>query len=126
MKRIATLFFVTLFIIACSKDNDDVVNVELEGQWELTDVTCFCFFGENPNFEAHKIRFEGSRLEVTNTGEYEFLTDAAGTYSVDGNLITFSNSAQYRYAINDNLLTLTFVDDPLISDDEIVLEYIRD
>ena len=125
MKRIATILLMTLLLVSCSKDNDDVINVELEGKWVLTDVSCFCGFGEDPDFSGHKITFEGSNLMVENTGEFDFLTNAAGGYTVDGNLITLSNGAQYTYVIEGTSLRLTFVDDPGIADDEVLMVYVR-
>ncbi len=126
MKRITTLLLTVLFIVSCSKDNDDVINVELEGQWELSDALCFCFFGDDPDFSTHKISFEGSTLVVTNSGEFEFLNTAEGAYQVSGNLITLSNDSQYRYTMDGNVLTLTFVDKLEIADDELTLLYIRE
>lgn len=126
MKPITTLLLAALFMVSCSKDNDDVINVELEGQWELSDAICFCFFGENPDFSTHKISFEGSTLAITNSGEYEFLTNAEGSYEVSGNLITLSNGNQYRYSMDGDTLTLTFVDKQEIADDELTLLYIRE
>ena len=125
MKRIATILLMTILLVSCSKDNDDVINVELEGKWVLTDVSCFCAFGENPDFSGHKINFEGSSLGVENTGEFEFLTGASGNYTVEGNLITLKNGAQYTYIIEGTSLRLTYVDNPEIADDEVLMVYIR-
>ncbi|NHF58550.1 copper resistance protein NlpE [Flavobacteriaceae bacterium TP-CH-4] len=127
MKRITTLLLAVLLMASCSKGSDDIVNVELEGKWELTNAFCFCFFDPDTDFSVHGISFEGSMLTVTNSEELRFL-GASGTYSyaADGNLITLENGNQYRYVIEDNVLRLTYVDNPDIADDELVLEYIRD
>ncbi len=125
MKRITTILLLLLFMASCTKDNDDVINVELEGKWVLNDVSCYCAFGENPDFSAHKITFEGSDLMVENTGEFEFLNNAAGSYTVDGNLITLKNGSQYSYVIEGTTLKLTYVDNPGIADDEVLLVYVR-
>lgn len=123
-KITAILLFALLFA-SCSKDNDDIINVELEGKWELVDVLCYCGFGENPDFSGHKITFEGSSLAVENTGEFKFLNDAAGKYTVNGNLITMKNGDQYTYIIEGITLKLTFVYNPEMFDDEVLLIYIR-
>ena len=115
----------TLLLISCTKDFDDVIHVELEGKWVLTDVSCYCGFGENPDFSGHKITFKGSNLNIENLGEFEFLSDAAGIYTVDGNRITFKNGAQYTYVIQGTTLKLTYVDEPNIADDEVLLVYVR-
>lgn len=125
MKRIAALLVLLIFIASCTKDNDDVINTELEGKWTLTNVSCFCGFGENPDFSTHKITFEGSNLNVENSGENQFLSNAAGSYTVDGNVITLKSGAQYTYVIKADTLELTFVDNPQIADDEIFLEYLK-
>jgi len=125
MKRITAILLLILFLASCTKDNDDVINVELEGKWVLTDVSCFCGFGENPDFSGHKITFEGSSLIVENTGEFEFLSNVSGSYTVEGNLITLKNGAQYTYVIEGTSLRLTFVDDPGIADDEVLMVYVK-
>ena len=53
----------------------------LEGKWILTNVSCFCVFGENPDFNGHKLTFENNVLMVENTGEFKFLTNAAGDFT---------------------------------------------
>lgn len=128
MKRILVLVVLTILLSSCSIDNDDDdgIRTELEGKWTLTNVSCFCGFGDNPDFSGHKLIFEGNDLEVENTGEFKFLTDAAGTYTTLGNVITLKNGRQYTYAVKTNVLELTFVDNPQIADDEIFLAYIRD
>jgi len=125
MKRIAAILVLFVVIASCTKDNDDVINTELEGKWTLTNVSCFCGFGQNPDFSSHKIIFEGSTLNVENSGENQFLTNAAGSYTVAGNLITLKNGAQYTYVIKGDTLELTFVDNPQIADDEIFFQYIK-
>ncbi|MBM1105607.1 hypothetical protein JQC67_05575 [Aurantibacter crassamenti] len=123
MKRVAAIFVLFIALNSCTKDNDDVVHTELEGSWVLANASCFCAFGENPDFSTHEINFKGSVLIVQNSGEFQFLKDTAGSYSVDGNVITLKNGAQYKYVIKDKTLELTFVDNPDIADDELLLTY---
>ncbi|MGB5555761.1 MAG: hypothetical protein WBM83_13980 [Flavobacteriaceae bacterium] len=123
MKRITTILLLFIFMISCSKDADDVINVELEGKWTLAEVYCYCGFTDNTDFSTNKITFAGSILSVENSGEYQFLSNAAGNYTVDGNLITFKSGQQYSYVVNGTLLELTFVDDPGIADDELLLVF---
>jgi hypothetical protein len=126
MKRILVLVVLTVLLSSCSNDNDDGISTELEGKWTLTNVSCFCGFGDNPDFSGHKLIFEGNDLEVENTGEFQFLTNATGSYSVEGNTITLTNGQQYTYVVKPGVLELTFVDEPGIADDEIFLAYKRD
>jgi len=125
MKRITTILLLALFLASCTKDTDDVINVELEGKWVLTDVSCFCGFGEGYDFSGHKITFKASDLSIENSGEYEFLNNASGSYTVDGNLITLNNGKKYTYVIEGTTLKLTYVDDPGIADDEVLMVYVR-
>jgi len=123
MKRIAAILVIIISLTSCTKDNDDVINTELEGKWVLANASCFCYFGDNPDFSGHKITFEGSALKVENSGENQFLTNATGAYTVDGNIITLNDGSHYTYVIDDGKLQLTFVDNPEIADDELFLEY---
>ena len=125
MKRLAPLILTTVLLISCSNDRDDSFDTALEGTWVLTDVYCFCFFGENPDFSGHSITFTANDLEVENAGEFEFLTNVSGNFTLEGNRITLINSAQYTYEIEGTLLRLTFVDDPGIADDEVTMVYVR-
>ncbi|EAR02418.1 lipocalin family protein [Maribacter sp. HTCC2170] len=125
MKRVFLILTISVLFLSCTNDNDDNLDTSLEGKWTLTNVSCFCFFGDNPDFSRHKITFEKNNLNIENTGQFEFLTDAAGTYSIMGNVITFSNGRQYTYVVKTDILELTYVDNPQIADDEIFLEYKR-
>lgn len=102
------------------KDDHDS---ELDGRWTLTNVSCFCYFGDDPDFSTHKLIFEGNNLKVENSGEFNFFTNEAGNYTVQGNLITFNNGQQYTYVVKPGVLELTFVDEPGIADDEIFFAY---
>ena len=125
MKRIFLVLIMIVFITSCTKDNDDDLKSDLDGKWSLTNVSCFCWFEENPDFSGNKIMFDGSILKVENSGELEFLTNAAGAYSLQGNVITLINGQQYTYIVKLDVLKLTFVDEPGIADDEVFMEYRR-
>jgi hypothetical protein len=126
MNRITTIFLAVLFLVSCTKDNDDVVHVELEGKWTLTSASCFCAFDPNTDFSANKITFKGSTLVVNNAEDLAFLGSSGNyTYTVEGNLISLPNGRQFRYVIKGSTLTLTFVDNPGVADDELSLSYLR-
>ncbi len=44
---------------------------------------------------------------VENTGEFKFLTNAAGDCTTNGDVITLQNGQQYMYVIKFNVLELT-------------------
>lgn len=123
MKRILIVLLMTVMVVACSKDDDDNGNTVLEGTWTLTNVSCYCYFGDDPDFSGNKLIFEGNNLKVENSGEFNFFTNEAGNYTVQGNVITFNNGQQYTYVVKTGTLELTFVDEPGIADDEISLSY---
>lgn len=126
MNRITTIFLAALFLVSCTKDTDDVVHVDLEGKWTLTSASCFCAFDPNTDFSANKITFKGSTLVINNAEDMAFLGNSGNyTYTVEGNLISLPNGRQYRYSIKGSTLTLTFVDNPDVADDELSLSYLR-
>ena len=128
MRKITTILLFAILTFSCSTDNQDegVVNVDLEGSWVLENVSCFCFFEPNMDFGTHSISFSGSKLTVVNEGDNIFLTENGDyTYTVEGNLITLPNGAQYRYQQEGEELLLSFVDEPQIADDEVSLTYYR-
>ncbi len=126
MKRILIVLLMTVMVVACSKDDDDNGNTVLEGRWTLTNVSCFCYFGENPDFSGNKLVFEGNNLKVENSGDFNFFANEVGNFTIQGDVITFNNGLQYTYVVNPGVLELTFVDDPGIADDEILFAYKKD
>ena len=123
MKQTLIVLLMTVMVVACSKDDDDKGNMELDGTWTLTNVSCFCYFGDNPDFSTHKLIFEGNGLEAENTGDFNFFANATGNFTVQGNMITLNNGQQYTYEVKPGILELTFVDEPGIADDEIFFAY---
>ena len=123
MKQVLVSLCVVLFF-SCSSDNEETRTItDLEGKWTLTHVSCFCGFGNNPDFSGHNITFVGETVSVTNTGDFKFLTTAAGDYTLNGNVITFKDGNKFTYELKGSVLKLTFVDDPAIADDEIYMVY---
>lgn len=126
MKKIIASLVLVALITSCTKDEDKNFDDSLQGKWVLTNVICYCAFGDDPDFSGHTLTFDVSNLKVENTGEFDFLSSATGEYSLKGNVITFDSGRQFRYSIQSNMLELIFVDNPIIADDELVLEYKRD
>lgn len=115
---------ISVLLCACS-DYDDHTDLTLEGKWTLSAAACYCAFGENTDFSGHKLNFNANWLRVVNTGEIKFLIDAEGLFYSNGTTITFANGKRYNYRIQEDVLELTFVDEPSIADDELVLTYRR-
>nr|WP_299171774.1 hypothetical protein [uncultured Allomuricauda sp.] len=128
MKKISLLFAVLILIVivACSSD-DNIVNPELDGQWILNDVACFCFFGDDFDFSDHTITFNapGGTVTISSLTDSSFIAES-GTYlySDNGSVIEIEGR-RYTYEINGNTLTLNFIDNPNIADDEVSYFYIK-
>ena len=125
--RKAFFLLVLLFtIVGCSSD-DDTPNPELGQRWVLNNVVCFCFFGDDFDFTTHKLTFNSTEKKVIieNSEDNPFIAPA-GTYSYteNGEVIEI-DGRQYTYEIKGNTLTMHFVDEPLIADDEITYFYTK-
>lgn len=121
MKSIVFGFFLLLF--TCQKSDIQVIDT-LEGQWILEDVSCFCYFNENYNFETNQLWIfpnESLLLSKGIQGESFSISELnkPEKYSVKDQTISLSNGKNYTYKIQDNKLMLYYVDVPEIADDEI-------
>ncbi len=127
MKKVLILFLI-LSVFSCSNNDDEVEDSSLNGQWILTNISCFCGFPEEPNFEATLITFISSEnnIVVENTGDFEwFRANGTYNYSGDGNQITLEDGRSYDFEISGNTLELIFVDEPNIADDEVNYSFVR-
>ncbi|WP_431125262.1 hypothetical protein [Flagellimonas flava] len=124
MKNVIFLFLV-LMVSGCTSDDD--INPS-DDKWVLDNVVCFCFFGEDFDFSTHTIQFneETQSVVIENDSENEFIAPA-GTYTyTDNNGVIGIEGREYTYEEEGDTLTLTFVDEPLIADDEITYYYSKD
>ena len=126
MRKVISLLVILLAFVNCSSD-DDIINPELDQKWVLNNVTCFCFFGDDFDFTTHRLSFNTSEgiVVIENSEENSFIAPA-GTYpySDNGEVIEIDGK-QFRYEIKGNTLTLNFVDNPNIADDEISYFYTK-
>ncbi len=129
MRNFTTYLLLFTALVSCEKLEE--VNLlpstsELQGKWELQNASCFCFFPDDFDFGAHKLEFDSTanQLIVENSDETFFVT-GAGTYPfvAENNRITIKDSIEYNYQIEEGTLTLTFIDNPQLADDEISLTY---
>lgn len=131
IQRIALLFFLVIGF-SCSIDalRDSDYDEELRGQWILEDVSCFCYF-EGYDFTRNQLWFFPEDELV--------LTKSTAPYSIgisESNILTAvefeskvirekKSGRKYEYTFNGNRLTLTYLDDAQIADDEITYTYIK-
>ncbi|MEO0527241.1 MAG: hypothetical protein AAFZ89_08450 [Bacteroidota bacterium] len=134
MKK-SPLFYIicALLMAACSNDDNSATTPftsSLQGAWTLNNVICFCFFEDDFEFNAHQLTFDTSNNTVTvangangnfiiSPGVYDF-TEDQGVLTIDNN-----EDLMYSYQIEGDELTLVFVDEINIADDEVTLIYDR-
>lgn len=125
LKIVAVLF---LLFISCSNDDPLIADAELEGEWILSDVVCYCGFEPDIDFSLTKISFLPSKnkVTVTNESEYVFFRDnGEHIYGGQANRINFSDGSVYFFETRGEQLTLTFEDNVDIADDEVTYIFTR-
>jgi hypothetical protein len=130
MKIVIFVLGVFLFCTSCSNTDDDLITDEtLSGEWVLTAVLCFCGFPEDVDFSLHTLNFseEGNRVTVKNDSDTYYFHES-GTYQFTNTNNTISledNDRSYTYQIEADVLLLSYVDEPMIADDEVTYKYAR-
>jgi len=124
MKKLILILLLSVAITSCSKEDDN--QKQLSGTWILVNVDCFCGFDPAINNNSYKLIFtEGkNELVLENPAEgYSYIAES-GTYNytLDGNVLKVKN-LNFTYKIEGENLTLSFVDNPQIADDELDLTY---
>jgi hypothetical protein len=132
MKSFFSIFgsFFFFLIVACDK-NDSLTDIpkNLEGQWILDNVVCFCYFGEvgNENFSDQQLWFSenllypiGPNNDIPNIAPLGKIHE----FNLRGEVLILKQSGKkYTLEVNGNNLTLTFVDNEMIADDEIAFYF---
>ncbi len=118
------ILLLTLCVLSCSSDDStEGMDTALSGVWTLTNVSCFCGFPDPLGFEQTELRFntENNEILVSQNGNGLEYFRPAGRYSYQevGETIVLDDGRAYRFTLDGNVLTLNFVDEPLIADDEI-------
>jgi hypothetical protein len=118
--------FLFFLFIGCDKnDSPTAIPANLEGQWVLDRVVCFCYFGEagTENFDEQQLWFSNDQLypmgpnnNIPNIAPIGKIQD----YSFSEDVLTLSQSGKkYTLELSGDTLSLTFVDNEMIADDEI-------
>lgn len=128
MNKLIILFAITL-LVSCSHNDDSEKEILLAGEWYLSEVNCFCFFDSN-NFEEYTLRFDTSKntLHLNNPAGKPYFIAESGSYeyTIDKEIIIINGSEAFYFERNNSNLILTYVDEPGIADDELVLRYNRE
>jgi len=123
-----SLLVIGLMVLFSCSDDNDIADNELNGEWALTNVSCFCFFPDPTDFHLTSLNFNTSQnqVEVFNSGEsFYFKENGTYSYSGSGNLIRFEDGRSYIFEITSDTLRLGFVDEPNIADDEVTYTFTR-
>jgi hypothetical protein len=125
-KLVFCLLFVGMLFSCEDSDDNTTTLTELNGKWELQNVSCYCFFPDDFDFSQHKIDFNSDDriLTVENSSETFFIS-GSGSYDflIENNKISIKDIGEFTFEIKGDLLVLSFVDNPDIADDEITLTY---
>ena len=123
---IRTSFFGILGVftlLSCTKKSP-VELPELEGQWILTNVSCFCYF-DDYDFTTNQLWFfpEEEKLlskgPIGNSFSISDLNDPTG-YTLKDSILSMKGSKnEYHIELKGNQLSLSYIDNPQIADDEI-------
>ncbi len=128
MNKLIILFAITL-LCSCSNKDDSEKETLLSGEWYLSEVNCFCEFDSN-NLEEYTLRFDTSRntLHLNNPAGNPFFIAESGSYEyiIDEDIIIINGTEAFQFEMNNLTLILTYVDEPNIADDELVLRYNRE
>jgi len=118
------LFSVLFIVQMCQNDNITKISNELNGQYILQNISCFCFF-EDYDFSVNQLWFfPNKNLLVSKGNEFDGVyisspNQPSEYYLIDGVLTLTNSNREYVVNFNDDEVILTFIDDPLIADDEI-------
>lgn len=126
MKKL--LFLLVLAIsTSCSNKDDSEEEILLTGEWYLSDADCFCPIESTRNLEENTLRFDSVKniLYLYNPPENPAYIAETGSYEyiIDEDIIIINGSEAFQFEINNSTLILTYVDEPGIADDELVLRY---
>jgi len=123
-----SLLVIGLMILFSCSDDNDIEDNELNGEWTLTNVSCFCGFPDPTDFHLTQLVFNitENEVEVINKGvSTYFMQNGTYSYSGSGNRVSFEDGRSYDFEFTNGNLQLIFVDEPNIADDEVTYTFTR-
>lgn len=128
LKKLIFLLVLVVFF-SCSNKDDSDEEFLLKGEWYLSEVNCFCFFDSN-NFEEYTLRFDTNKniIHLNNPAGSPYFIAESGSYEyiIDEDIIIINGTEAFQFEMNNSTLILTYVDEPNIADDELILRYNRE
>ncbi len=127
MKRFFLLILVLVF--SCETSDDQVIlDYQVEGEWMLTEISCFCAFDPEIDFTETRLLFDvdTSSVTVINDGNNQLFKES-GIYKYGGqnNIISFPDETSYQFEVKGSQLSLIYLDEPNIADDEVAYYFRR-
>jgi hypothetical protein len=102
---------------------------DLSDTWVLDNKICYCYFGEDPEFNNTWMKFDHTikTISVTEYGPEPYGNEFAGTqpYRVRGDVVTIKSGRSYQVKVSENFATWTYLDVPEIADDEVTFVFRR-
>lgn len=128
----AVIFLFTASLYSCLKEND-LSNSridELEGRWQLQQVSCFCYF-EDYDFTVNELWISAKSsviLSRNQNGQPLGITDNEIVTPIrvrNNELTDLISNRSYTFDLNGDVLNIHYIDNPQIADDEISYSYRR-
>ncbi len=117
------ILIASIFLFNSCDELEEVKPIQngLNGQWELQSVSCFCFFEDDFDFTTSSVVFSATENTASFEHTEEAFVIATGVYgyTINNNQISFGDDRWFVFSIEDTNLTLSYVDEPEIADDEI-------
>lgn len=110
-------------LASCNVDKQQYIE-SLEGQWILKNVSCYCFFG-NTNFSLNQLWIDQEKGKLLSNGPSQNAwgisdLNKALNFSIQDSILAMEGTdREYRLSLKNNLLSITYLDNPEIADDEI-------
>ena len=102
---------------------------ELSDTWVLDNKICYCYFGEDADFNNTWMNFDPTlkTISVTEYGPEPYGSEFIGTqpYRVRGDVVTIKSGRSYQVKVSGNFATWTYLDVPEIADDEVTFVFRR-
>lgn len=129
MKKLFAVSMLFFVLLSCNKE--EINSSFLEGQWILSDVSCFCYFGEDPKFDQQYIWFFSDKGMMVANGKnrVNYFKEPGNVYQyelIDDKTLKFEDSPRtFDMSLNGDQLTINYIDDPQIADDEVSYTFVR-
>ena len=118
------LILFALILVSCSDNDDKIKTSEIEGQYILQNVSCFCYF-DNYDFTKNQLWFFPKQDMIVSKGDVNdgiFITkpNEPSKFLIYDGVLTFNDiEKEYSIEVKQNEIILTYIDNPDIADDEI-------